>query len=739
MSFYQDFPRSNGHAAWPLYGRDTEEASKEDLLWRILQTSPNTVRDIVFHFCPNAKENSNGIIAIDNNYKISLHQNSCGSYAVRGYTISSLQNNSQDRLNVDKAIRLSQHGGYYLGPLLHMQRGMRLDTAYASIARRISIDLSIRKRYLFDKKSYCNRVLMPNDNDKIKDALNKFYPVSYEFNFQKCYLYNTETGIPDFGVAYYVNETGEEFKLPITCWKYEDAFGYHPPIFDALHPSPPYPLFQLDKIVQKRADPYNIVVCPHEEAVCFLEEYHKWLSQSILLTTYSDIEGSDWGILRGFMVIIVPDSSARGCRDAYKIYEALRKQRINARFLKRKKANERHATAFQKDVASQLLISEQTYSLEEFAAFCQSEYGVEPLPGILPKGVPLLELKGSAEHEILLAGLLRLGDQMTLYARRGVGKSYFSAYLMVCFAAGITALDGRICPARGYRILLIDSEMPVEDLQWRFRAICCGLGLEPEGVLKNVSVRSFIHEGRNLTLDSESGWKDLEPDLDRADIIIVDSLSSVFPSAMSPDFSGTEALNKFYAWCKKRGKTAIVIDHQGKKGDTPFGSMGKDIGLDVVLQLNGEGEWKTVRVTKSRNFPSASADWTRYKITSEDDCVVFGNSSLALGNTTVTRNALPPASQDSCEKNSDSEKQKTSSNTLDERIKAFVADHPGASKNEIVTALQKENIAKRSTIYAHIKKLQDSGQLPQLSGSTADSDESITREEQPSTDSAEMS
>ncbi len=722
MFFNQNFPCSNGHAAWPLYGRNIEEASKEDLLWRILQTSPDVVRDMVFHFWPNAREDVNSII-FDNYYRISLHQNSCGSYAARGYTIPHLCNNSQDIVKINNAVRFSQHGGYYLGPLLHMQKGMRLDTAYATIARRLSVNLSIYKRYLFDNKAYCNRVLMPNDDDKIKNVLNTFYPIKYGFNFHKHFLYNTEIGIPDFGVAYYFNETGEEFKLPITCWKYENAFGYHPPIFDALHPSPPYPLFRLDNIVQKRADLCNILVCPHEDAVCFLEEHHKKLSQRMLLTTYSDIEGSDWGILRGLMPIIVPDSSARGCRDAYKIHEALRKQEINARFLKRNKANERDATAFQKDVASQLLIFEQTYSLEEFAAFCQSEYGVEPLPGVLPKGIPLLELKGNAEHEMLLAGLLRLGDQMTLYARRGVGKSYFSTYLMVCFAAGITALDGRICPAHGYRILLIDSEMPVEDLQWRFRAICRGLELEPEGVLTNVSVRSSIHEGKNLTLDSESGWKDLEPDLDRADIIIVDSLFSAFPSAMSPDFSGTEALNKFYAWCKKRGKTAVVIDHQGKKGDTPFGSMGKDIGLDVVLQLNGEGEWKTVRVTKSRNFPSTSADWTRYKIASEDNRVVFENSSLALGTTTVTRNALLPASQDSCEKNSDSKKQKTSSNTLNERIKAFIIDHPRASKKELVTALQKKNIAGRSTIYSHIKKLQDEGQLPQISDSTTQNNE----------------
>ena len=61
-------------------------------------------------------------------------------------------------------------------------------------------------------------------------------------------------------------------------------------------------------------------------------------------------------------------------------------------------------------------------------------------------------------------------------------------------------------------------------------------------------------------------------------------------------------MNDFYGWCKRRVKTAIVVDHQGKKGDTPFGSMGKDIGLDVVLQLIGEKQDKTLKIMKCRNF-----------------------------------------------------------------------------------------------------------------------------------------
>ena len=53
----------------------------------------------------------------------------------------------------------------------------------------------------------------------------------------------------------------------------------------------------------------------------------------------------------------------------------------------------------------------------EFAKHCRREFVVEPPRGILPQGQPLLELPGSEnEPEMLLEGLLRLGDQMTIFA-----------------------------------------------------------------------------------------------------------------------------------------------------------------------------------------------------------------------------------------------------------------------------------------------------------------------------------
>ena len=92
---------------------------------------------------------------------------------------------------------------------------------------------------------------------------------------------------------------------------------------------------------------------------------------------------------------------------------------------------------------------------------------------------------------------------------------------------------------------------------------------------------------------------------------------------MSSGISNADAPNKFYDWCRKQGKTAIVVDHQGKKGDTAYGTMGKEIALDAVLQLKSSRCATEVIVTKNRNFESNDPCWVRYSIKSESSSLAF--------------------------------------------------------------------------------------------------------------------
>ena len=372
-----------------------------------------------------------------------------------------------------------------------------------------------------------------------------------------------------------------------------------------------------------------------------------------------------------------------------------------------KRQNSEDYFPFVQDLAC-LADPKRACNLAEFAEHCRQVFGVEPPQGILPKGQPLLELPGGdSEPELLLEGLLSLGDQMTLFAWRGVGKSLFALLLAICFANGQKALSGRVCPSRKYRVLVIDAELPKSSLINRAKLIAKGLGL-PESAANEILFRSSVVEKEDIRLDTEVGWEDLLPDLERADIVIVDSLFKVFPSSMSSGISNADAPNKFYDWCRKHGKTAIVVDHQGKKGDTAYGTMGKEIALDVVLQLKKGKNAIEAIATKNRNFESNDQCWVRYSIKSESDNLTFQpNDQTATAPSTI---ALP-SGEDEGMKNSDKMISAPDKPDIDQAILDYVKEHPGQKQGEVCDAIVAMGLCKRAAAHSHYKMLKEEDKL----------------------------
>ena len=175
---------------------------------------------------------------------------------------------------------------------------------------------------------------------------------------------------------------------------------------------------------------------------------------------------------------------------------------------------------------------------------------------------------------------------------------------------------------------------------------------------------------------------------------------------MGTDFSGTARLNDFYGWCKRKGKTAIVVDHQGKKGDTPFGSMGKDIGLDAVLQLIGEKQDKTVKIMKCRNFSTHSDSWKKFRIRETEDRIFFEGQQLVL---LPTREDNLSSSFESNEEEFQETDETSSLDDTSRKILDYVKEHPEQSQKEIVDTLLEANVASRSTIYNKLKSLKENG------------------------------
>ena len=516
------YPKAFGYPAWSLHG-SIDDARIQDLLWRKVQTDPDLVLRLATLLDPDARLVGEDIF-LSNETAISLHTESCGAYATRmNGRAFHLNGNSMDQDLILNAEQYPVSCGYYLGPLFLRNMGWLSQKVCANILQSLEMSLTLWDSYVFSQKPCHNNVLMKENYKNEALLLIEKFKNSFKCNSLGPYWYLSEDGSIVFGTVYFVNNENYFSKFPISAW--ENNWNSTGNIsIDLLHPSRKAPLYGLNELVQWSSGEKYALICENEWTCEDIKRDHSWLTQIMPVTTYSSYSMSDWSSLRTMKPIIFPRATAVGCHSAYKVFSTLKNHGFSPLFLKRQ--NSEDYFPFVQDLAC-LADPKRTCNLAEFAEHCRQVFGVEPPQGILPKGQPLLELPGGeSEPELLLEGLLSLGDQMTLFAWRGVGKSLFALLLAICFANGQKALSGRVCPSRKYRVLVIDAELPGGTLKKRANSIVKGLGL-PESAANELIFRSSIVEKKDIRLDTEAGWEDLLPDLEQADIIIVDSLFKV--------------------------------------------------------------------------------------------------------------------------------------------------------------------------------------------------------------------
>lgn len=702
------FPCSNGHPAWTLNAQTVEDAATEDLLYRKIQTDPHFTESVVREFWPDARRTGDELL-LASDISVSLARESCGAYCrnrgrARLYT---LLGDNDDMRHIKHAAHRPLSQGYCLGPLFQHEQGWQPNTVVGNILRRMQMRLKPTDRYLFSQKACHRHVLMsPKDREEAVKAFQNFYLVTYGFNRWKVYWYNVENGATTFGVVYFYNDAHEVIKLPVTAWKSASASGYvNSLVYDALHPVAPYPIYRLYHAIRMPRTPNYALICTDEKTVDYIVKHHGWLASQVPIITYSAIVGTDWEVLKPRILIIFPSYNTSGCYEALKLHAEFQKLGFTCYFFKPTRSDKIWHMA--RDLFK-FTEEDSECALPEFVMYCEREFGVKPPPGILPQAVPLLSLpESNSKPEPLLEGLLDHGELMMLYAWRGVGKSLFALFLAICFAFAKTAFGGRICPSRKYHTLLIDAEMSPGSLKRRALALCDSLGL-PESAANELSVRSARNERKELKLDTEAGWKDLEPDMMQAEVIVVDSLFKLFPSAMTSEFSGTAALQDFFEWCIKHNKTLIIIDHEGKKGSTSFGSMGKEIGLDVVIQLINTKGVAHVKVTKIRNHAPVSGSWLQYRIS----CTSDGSISLEESVTSAREHENTQVLSSS-EHEVDARLAKGQlDGALDEKIISYIQEHPEQTQGAIVDKLNQMALGGRSKLQARIKVLRETDQLP---------------------------
>ena len=228
-----------------------------------------------------------------------------------------------------------------------------------------------------------------------------------------------------------------------------------------------------------------------------------------------------------------------------------------------------------------------------------------PLGALLDMQIPI--------REHLVMPWLRQKESAMIYAAPGVGKSLFAVSLALAVAGGGNALGIWDAP-RAQKVLYIDGEMPLDDIQARVKMLLPSAGGDIEAIRKNLHFQARQHQpyGSIFTdLSTESGRETLLYQTKKAgvELLILDNLSTL---ATVEDENAASQFNdvvKFLLRMKQEGIACVLVHHSNKTGASYRGSSKLATTFEVIVRLE-EVNLKSTDQTDTTRF---RLSWDKFR------------------------------------------------------------------------------------------------------------------------------
>ena len=214
-----------------------------------------------------------------------------------------------------------------------------------------------------------------------------------------------------------------------------------------------------------------------------------------------------------------------------------------------------------------------------------------------------------------------------LYAFRGMGKTYLAHGIADAVATGGPFLRWNAPKAR--KVLIIDGEMPANDLQERFRATSTA-------ARSNIRILPMDEQdlGASLNLAMEDDQRRIEDLLGETEFLILDNRSTLVSGGREND---AESWNSMQAWLlklRRRGLSVLMLEHAGRNGEARGTSKREDV-LDTVIQLKRPSDYNVeegarfeVHLTKARGIHGDDAQPFEAKMEIRDGSTVWSIREL---------------------------------------------------------------------------------------------------------------
>lgn len=506
--------------------------------------------------------------------------------------------------------------------------GIPISITFDELARQGGISRSCDERFLLSYKPGCSMVKVFDNSywGKFRCEVNPLE--AHGFKLKHMHPYTNLDGSLHHYVCDYESPEGEVVNLPLTLWETPNSDQ----IFDWLHPAKPFPLYRRDLLHDSFR---SVLLCENEAQVEYLRENHAWLSKRVCLTTWSGgmpiaISGTDWGALEGRWVGIIVAPSRQGFRVADKIYCAMKRVGVGpigflmpwARLEADKECSRAMRLALDKDITDSMVQKGEIADRAEFVKDAKERYGLNFDPDFIAAAISGRELLALpvSEAEFVLGPMIMKGDKVLVYAHRGSGKTWLICFVAVACASGMSLFGGRLVAPRPLRVLVIDGEMGARELQNRYSMIFKAMGT-PEQLQENLKIIAARIQGKDIQLETPEDRERFKEDIAWADVIIADSMFCLFPRAMGTQIEGAQGFNEFMRANSMQGKTTIVVDHTGKNKRDSYGTIGKELGLELVLKVEKIKNFELFRlsVEKYRNLGSQDIRPIEYSLEVDED------------------------------------------------------------------------------------------------------------------------
>jgi hypothetical protein len=198
------------------------------------------------------------------------------------------------------------------------------------------------------------------------------------------------------------------------------------------------------------------------------------------------------------------------------------------------------------------------------------------------------------ERRCLLSPWLREHENCMVYAASGVGKSLFALSAALAISGNGEFLGWRPDPApagRQWRVLYIDGEMHIADIQDRLRQLRDGMeGLDKARVDQSLMLLARQHQEAGVQFPSITEYAGQQFVLKqiqdrRIDMVVLDNFSTLGEVEDENAASSFNAIQSFLLQLKVQQVATMLVHHTGKAEDNFRGSSKLAATFETIIQL----------------------------------------------------------------------------------------------------------------------------------------------------------